>query len=203
MHSFVSAVLVLSLACSVGGLGMLDERNKQDLWVSALERCGDDARDENAELAVKCQEETEKKFASEEGVAGFVACDMEYCACTHGTWANGTCEQSDRCKDDCECMEQCYARQMECSFEHTVRLYASRDTQENACDAVELTKCVRETRGAFVAECKRGMGKPVSFISWMSQPVAQGCDADLVCGSSGVLSVSLAVLVASLAAVLA
>eukprot|EP01061_Rhynchopus_euleeides_P017288 TRINITY_DN28765_c0_g1_i1.p2 TRINITY_DN28765_c0_g1~~TRINITY_DN28765_c0_g1_i1.p2 ORF type:complete len:203 (+),score=76.97 TRINITY_DN28765_c0_g1_i1:234-842(+) len=195
-------VVVLAAVHAAAGLGRLDERNKKDLWVAALERCGDDARDENVVLAVQCQEEMQTRYASAEGVAGFEACDKEYCTCTRGTWENGACTPTNECKEDCTCMEQCYAKQMECSFEHTVRLYATRENDANACDAVELTQCVRNTKSAFVAECKRGLGKPQAFISWMSQPVPQGCNADLVCGPGSAAAVSTLVLLLSAVAVM-
>ena len=161
---------------------MLDERNKRDLWVGALEKCGDKARDEDAAKAVACQRHVEAKF-EDKTAAGFGECDRAYCACTEGVWSvqNATCAVPARCTEDCECMEQCYSRLMQCSFERTVDLYTSRDGAENPCDDVDLTECVRSTKGAFHKECKRGLGLPSAVITWMSHPVPQGCNAELVC----------------------
>ena len=162
---------------------MLDERNKRDLWVTALEKCGDKARDEDVAAAVACQSQMETRFASVEGVQGYADCDAAYCECSGGEWANRTCSgpRIERCAEDCECMEQCYARLMQCSFEHTVDLYASRSTEENPCDKAKVTQCVRDTKTAFHKECIRGLGLPSAVVTWMSHPVPQGCNAELVC----------------------
>eukprot|EP01064_Diplonema_japonicum_P017718 TRINITY_DN25_c1_g1_i1.p1 TRINITY_DN25_c1_g1~~TRINITY_DN25_c1_g1_i1.p1 ORF type:complete len:204 (+),score=67.27 TRINITY_DN25_c1_g1_i1:262-873(+) len=193
---------IVLLALATGAVGLvseLDELNKNDLWVTALESCGNEGRDESYENAVLCQEEVEKAYNSEAGVEGFKACDRDYCLCTGGTFeANGTgvCTGTESCKEDCKCMEQCYANQMECSFRHTVSLYTTNNLAIDYCTLSDITDCVRNTRGAFINECKRGLAQPRSVITWMREPVPQGCNAELVCGSASVLSYSALLLAA-------
>ena len=193
-------------------------RDADDKWVVALDECAEAAKNENIGLAVQCQNAMNEMSQSEEGLGGYDSCDQEYCLCTGGTWADGSCVIRDECEYSCACMEECYKAQLECAFDHTVSLYATAvsDSGANPCTEVKFTECMTETKPALIAECKRGLTASTPFLSWMSQPVPRGCDAVVVCedfffwifldfflqqvcGESGArLAVSFSLLVASL-----
>ena len=159
-----------------------------DLWVKVLMNCGEKGRDENYDQAVKCQEHTEKTINADAGKNLFLQCDQEYCLCVKGTWANGECTVPDRCTDDCECMEQCYGEQLECSFDRMTMLYTTTDLPIDHCEHAKMTECVRATKGALISECKRGVNDEPAQISWMREPMPQGCDAVLVCNYLSILA---------------
>eukprot|EP00659_Diplonema_papillatum_P013092 gene13092-20199_t len=172
------------LAAAWAELGELDELDKDDVWVQALEECGEDGRDEDVAMAVRCQERAQAAYDSDAGAAGFQVCDEQYCDCVRGTWnPDGTCAVSSSvsCTEDCECMEQCYAQQLRCAFDHTVSLYSSLTDDVNSCEISKMRECVAGTWGDLVKECKRGLAKSPAVLTWMAQPVPQGCDPFLVC----------------------
>eukprot|EP00754_Rhynchopus_humris_P046704 Rhum_TRINITY_DN6255_c1_g1::Rhum_TRINITY_DN6255_c1_g1_i1::g.19499::m.19499 len=198
---FVLSVAMCCAVVQVSAKGELDEFNRNDLWVKALTKCGDKGRDEDVTAAVECQTQMEARFSSIEGKNGYEACDREYCECTGGVWTTTltphVCVPNVKCtQSDCECMEQCYAKQMQCAFDHTVHLYSTATKPPNPCDKALITKCVQDTFPDLVSECKRGLQEPKPFISWMSQPVPTGCNAVLVCaGSTAMVSSVLVTLI--------
>ena len=165
-------------------------------WGEALSKCGSDAREDYPAAGSECISIFYDKL---DAAAMFGACDEQYCRGTNSTW-NVLTQKCDTvhstCRLTCGCMEEHYARFMECSF---TSILARLD--HPSCAASKIRECVIDSKTEFVDECKRGVRQ--GRISWMEEPLpSTDCDEKRVCAGSSLSPIGLLSIILTLVVVL-
>ncbi|KAJ9467816.1 hypothetical protein DIPPA_27957 [Diplonema papillatum] len=185
--SFAIGLCLLAPVSAAGGAKKLS-------WAETVSECGRDGIEDYATPSGSCYSRfvalVDNKTAG--GGNPFAACEEEYCIGTQGTWTNGSCaENKEFCGLGCGCLESSYARFMACSFEVIVSFLDYED-----CRQSEIRECVMDSRDEYVDDCKRGVEN--GRVPWMSRPMPEDCDEDLICASSSLSPIGLLSVIATI-----